>query len=204
MFQFFQGIIIGFLIAIPVGPIGLLCIRRSLAEGRRVGFVSGLGAATADALYMTIAAMGLTAVTTALVEHGDQFRFGGGIFMLAIGLITFFSKPTTEVAKAGRSSNLHTAFGSTLVLTLMNPSTIVSFLATLAAFGVNGSQGFWLGVLLIAGVFVGSAAWWFLLSFLACRLGRRLEQGGLIVLNRVSGGFIVACGAWQLIAVLRA
>lgn len=193
-----QGIVIGFAISVPVGPIGLLCIRRSLAEGRLVGFVCGLGAAAADVLYMIVAALGLTAVTNALVEHRGYFQLGGGVLMLAAGLVTFLSRPATEAAPATRASSLPMAFGSTLVLTLMNPSTIVSFIAILAAVGVNASRGLGSGVALILGVFIGSASWWLILSLTAGRLGRSLKHGGLLMLNRVSGGLIIAFGAWHL------
>ncbi len=203
MLQFFQGVVIGFSVAVPVGPIGLLCIRRSLAEGRVVGFVSGLGAAVADVLYMLVAALGLSAVTNALLEHRNEFQLAGGLFMMVAGLTTFFAKPATAEAKAARGSNLLGAFASTLVLTLMNPSTIVSFLAILAAVGVNVSTGFWSAVLLLAGVFVGSAAWWFILSASATRFGWRVQHGGMRTLNRVSGGLIMGYGAWQWIAALR-
>ena len=196
--QFFQGIFIGFAISVPVGPIGLLCIRRSLADGRLVGFVCGLGAAAADVLYMMVAALGLTAVTSALMGHRGEFQLGGGVLMLVAGGVTFFSHPATKAAPAARPTSLRMAFGSTLLLTLMNPSTIVSFLAILAAVGVNASHGLWAGVALIVGVFIGSAGWWLILSLTASRLGRSLRHGGLLMLNRISGGLIIGFGGWQL------
>ena len=101
--------------------------------------MQGLGAAVADVLYMLVAALGLSAVTNALLQHRNEFQLVGGLFMMVAGLTTYFAKPATAEAKAARGTNLAGAFGSTLVLTLMNPSTIVSFLAILAAVGVNVS-----------------------------------------------------------------
>ena len=199
-----KGLVIGFSIAAPVGPIGLLCIRRSLANGRLVGFVSGLGAATADTLYGVVAALGLTAVTQVLIEHRVWLQLGGGVFLLCLGVTTLRSRPPVEEAKAARAANLSTAFGSTLALTLMNPMTILSFVGIFAALGVNGGSGGAAAAgLLVTGVFVGSATWWLVLSAAASRLGRGLQGGGLRALNVASGAVIAAFGVWQLIALVR-
>src|SRR5437868_1618115 len=126
MSPFLQGLVIGFSIAAPVGPIGLLCIRRSVAHGRAAGFVSGLGAATADALYGVVAALGLTAVTTALLAHRAWLQLGGGIFLVGLGIATFRSRPPTSAAREAETARLPAAYASTLALTLTNPMTILS------------------------------------------------------------------------------
>ena len=211
-----KGLIIGFSIAAPVGPIGLLCIRRSLADGRLAGFISGLGAATADAIYGVVAALGLTAITSALVAQRAWLQFGGGVFLIYLGIATLRERPggagrTGPPPPGAKTENLPAAYVSTLALTLTNPMTILSFLAifaglgpgagaagALAAGGFDGLTAGWL----VLGVFLGSAAWWLLLCSAAGWLGQRLEYGGLRVVNIASGLVIAGFGAWQL-ALLR-
>lgn len=198
-----QGLIIGFSIAAPVGPIGLLCIRRSLSAGRLAGFVSGLGAATADALYGVVAALGLTAITNLLLAQQHWLRLGGGVFLLYLGVATLRARPPASEAPARRAENLWAAYASTCALTLTNPMTIISFVGIFAGVGVGASTGgTWPACLLVAGVFLGSAAWWLVLSMTAGWLGARLQQGGLRIVNIVSGVIIASFGAWQLLALL--
>jgi threonine/homoserine/homoserine lactone efflux protein len=205
MLHFLKGLVIGFSIAAPVGPIGLLCIRRSLCDGRLAGFVSGLGAATADAFYGIIAALGLTAITHALLDHRGWLQLGGGAFLLYLGFATLRASPPLARSTSSTSArHLPAAYASTLMLTLTNPMTILSFLGIFAGLGIGGSSGsaFSAGALVL-GVFLGSAVWWLLLSATAGWLGARLERGGLRALNILSGVTIAAFGAWQLAAVVR-
>ncbi len=202
---FLKGLLLGFSIAAPVGPIGLLCIRRSLAHGRLAGFVSGLGAATADACYGLVAALGLTAITHALVGHRAWLQLGGGIFLLYLGIATLRARPPAAEARVAPAPNLSTAYLTILVLTLTNPMTILSFLGIFAGLGVGASTGgAWPACRLVAGVFLGSATWWLLLGSAAGWLGRRLDHGGLRILNLASGLVIAAFGAWQLLSLARA
>lgn len=199
MLPFLKGLIIGFSIAAPVGPIGVLCIRRSLSAGRLTGFVSGLGAATADALYGVVAALGLTAVTNLLLEQQHWLRLGGGLFLLYLGVATLRAPPPANEARARGAENRWAAYASTFGLTLTNPMTIISFVGIFAGIGVGGSSnGAGAACLLVAGVFLGSAAWWLVLSTTAGWLGARLQHGGLRVVNLVSGVVIAGFGAWQL------
>jgi threonine/homoserine/homoserine lactone efflux protein len=202
--SFLQGLVLGFSIAVPVGPIGLLCIRRSLSEGRRAGFVSGLGAATADALYGVVAALGLTVITSALLDHQVLLQIGGGVFLVYLGIATLRTRPAAEAATAQpAATGLLGAYLSTLVLTLANPMTILSFLGMFTALGFNRASGLGPASLLVTGVFLGSAAWWLLLSTVAGWLGRRMQQGGLRALNIVSGLIIAGFGLWQLGALVQ-
>jgi threonine/homoserine/homoserine lactone efflux protein len=202
--SFVQGLVLGFSIAAPVGPIGLLCVRRSLADGRVAGFVSGLGAATADAIYGVVAALGLTALTHGLVTHRAWLECAGGAFLLYLGVATLRARPATGVGPTEKSSRLSAAYGSTLVLTLANPMTILSFLGIFAAVGVgpSGADGP-RAVMLVVGVFLGSCAWWLLLTTLAGSFRRHLDAGGLRALNIVSGLIIGGFGVWQLLTVVR-
>jgi threonine/homoserine/homoserine lactone efflux protein len=195
--SFLQGLIIGFSIAAPVGPIGLLCIRRSLTAGRLAGFVSGLGAATADAVYGIVAALGLTAVTNLLLASQTWLHLGGGAFLVYLGLATLRTPAPAHAAAARESQSLIGAYASTLVLTLANPMTILSFLGIFAGFGAGAGTSFSAGWI-VAGVFIGSAAWWLFLSSAAGWLGHRLAGGGLRAVNVASGLIIAGFGVWQL------
>ena len=194
---FVEGIIIGFAIAAPVGPIGVLCIRRTLAEGRASGFVSGLGAATADAVYGAIAAFGLTLITDFLLGGASWLRLVGGAFLLFLGFKTFFARPAERAAEA-RGGGLPGAYASTFFLTLTNPTTILSFAAIFAGLGVVGASDALSAALLVLGVFLGSAAWWLVLSGGTGLFRSKLSASGLRWVNRVSGTVIAAFGVLAL------
>lgn len=174
---FLQGMVLGFSIAAPVGQIGVLCIRRTLADGRAYGLASGLGAATADALYGSLAAFGLTFVSGLLLSNQFWLRLLGGIFLLTMGVRTFTGKPPTADA-APRGSSLLSAYGSTFLLTLANPTTILSFAAIFAGVGIaTGSRDYGSSALLVLGVFAGSALWWLLLSSFVGMFRARFDGG---------------------------
>jgi threonine/homoserine/homoserine lactone efflux protein len=200
---FFKGLLIGFSIAAPVGPIGVLCIRRAMLEGRLAGFVSGLGAATADAVYGVVAVLGLTAITSVLLEQRTWLQLGGGAFLVCLGLTKLRAGPPLEIAGSNvPAPNLGAAFVSTLALTLTNPMTILSFVGIFAGVGIGTSdRDTASGTLLVTGVFLGSASWWLLLSFTAGWLGARLQPGGLRLLHVFSGLTIAVFGVGQLVAV---
>jgi len=198
---FCKGMLIGLSIAAPVGPIGVLCIRRSLASGRLVGFTTGIGAATADALYGCIAAFGLTAISGFLV--GQRFWLGliGGIFLCYLGVRTFISKPAEQAAEV-RGENLSAAYFSTLFLTLTNPMTILSFIAVFAGFGLGISPNYLAASIMVLGVFLGSAMWWLILSSGVAVFRSRVDSTWMRAVNRLSGAIIFAFGAYAL-AMLR-
>lgn len=191
-----KGALIGFSIAAPVGPIGLLCIRRSLHEGRLAGFVSGLGAATADTLYGLVAAFSLTALTDFLLGYRTALQLFGGLFLLYLGLTTLRARAAAPAADRP-APNLLAAYFSTLALTATSPVTILAFVGIFAGLGVAVSDSF-SALRLVLGVFLGSAAWWLILSTTASFLGRRLESGGLRILNLVAGTILLAFALWQL------
>ena len=203
-----RGFIIGFSIAAPVGPIGLLCIRRSLADGRAAGFVSGLGAATADAFYGFVAAFGLTAISSVLVSQGFWLRVVGGVFLCYLGARTLTATPAAQAAPAGSRGTadrgLLGAYASTLFLTLTNPMTILSFAAIFAGLGLAAATPDYTSAgLMVLGVFSGSAAWWLLLSSGASALRTRTTPAGLAWINRASGVVIIAFGLLALLTVAR-
>jgi len=205
-----RGLVLGFSIAAPVGPIGVLCIRRTLAESRAAGFVSGLGAATADALYGCVAAFGLSLVSETLLRGKTWLAWGGGAFLLWLGWRTLVSRPPEPDAAASLASavgppaarSLWGSWGSTFLLTVTNPMTILSFAAVFAGMGLGSmAKGPESALSLVTGVFMGSAAWWFALSGTVSLLRGRFDAGGLLWVNRVSGAILLSFG---LLAILMA
>jgi threonine/homoserine/homoserine lactone efflux protein len=193
-----RGFVLGFTIAAAVGPISLLCIRRTLAEGRAVGLASGLGVATADATYGAIAAFGLTAITSLLVEWHRALALVGGLFLLWLAWRTFTAVPGEAAHEVDRPRRgLPGAYLSTLALTLTNPMTILSFAALFVGLGVTGGDAAGAAVLTL-GVFAGSASWWVVLVGLVGLLRSRITPLWLRRVNIVSGLLI---GAFALVTI---
>jgi len=199
---FFRGLLIGFSIAAPVGPIGVLCIRRTLSVGRLAGLVSGLGAATADALYGCVAGFGLTMISGALIEQKLWLQLFGGLFLLYLGIKTLFSKPAEQAAKVS-GSGLLGAYASTFLLTVTNPLTILSFAAIFAALGLANTRGsYGSALVLVLGVFLGSAAWWLLLTGGVGLFRDKFNTQGLLWVNRISGMIITIFGVAALAGLI--
>jgi threonine/homoserine/homoserine lactone efflux protein len=197
-----RGLVIGFSIAAPVGPIGVLCIRRTLAEGRTSGLISGLGAATADAIYGCIAGFGLTFLSAILIGQQGWLRTMGGAFLCYLGLKTFLSRPA-EGAASTTGNGLGSAYASTFFLTLTNPMTILSFAAIFAAFGVASPSGNYMSAgILVVGVFIGSALWWLILSGGVGVFRGKFNHQGLQWVNRISGAIITGFGLFALLSAL--
>ncbi len=195
---FFKGIILGFSIAAPVGPIGVLCIRKTLQFGRFSGLFSGLGAAAADAVYAVIAAFGLTFVSNFLLAGQFWFRLVGGIFLLYLGWKTWTAKPTTQSAGV-LHTNLLNDFASTFFLTVTNPMTILSFLAVFAGLGLSNTQGnYGQAGQLVGGVFLGSAIWWLILSEGVTLFRKKVSQEVMVWINRIAGLIILGFGVFAL------
>jgi threonine/homoserine/homoserine lactone efflux protein len=181
----------------------VLCIRRTLAEGRATGFVSGLGAATADGIYGSVAAFGLTAVSGALIGQQIWLRLIGGVFLCYLGLRTFIARPAEQTV-AAKGRGLLGAYASTLLLTLTNPMTILAFAAIFAGLGLAGaSADYASAAALVAGVFAGSAVWWLILSTSAGRLRTRVTPGGLRWVNKISGAIILLFGCAAFLSIVR-
>ncbi|MEH6978605.1 LysE family translocator, partial [Bacillus pseudomycoides] len=170
-----KGLIIGFSIAAPVGPIGILCIRRTLENGRFVGFMSGLGAATADGLYSLIAGLSLTVITNYLINQQFWFQLIGGIFLGYLGVKTYKSKPSNTATKSKNEQNIK-AYVSTFFLTITNPVTILSFIALFSGVGIaNSDIDLRAKLILVLGVFLGSILWWLFLSIVVSLLKKRIN-----------------------------
>lgn len=195
---FLKGLVIGFSVAAPVGPIGILCIRRTINEGRLAGLFSGLGAASADTIFGFIAAFGLTFIANLLVEQVNIINLLGGLFLVYLGIKFMLSKPAEKPADLN-GATLWKAYGSTLIYTLTNPMTILAFTAIFAGAGVASKSGnYGQSLLIVVGVFIGSALWWLTLSSIFSVLRERFRPSWLVWINRVAGIVILIFGFIRL------
>jgi threonine/homoserine/homoserine lactone efflux protein len=190
---FLKGIAIGFAMAVPVGPIGILCIRKTLTEGRLQGLMIGLGAATADLFYGSVAAFGLTFISDTLNNQKFWIRLIGGALLLFLGLKIFRSLPTDPKFKNNNGGILR-SYLSTVFLTLTNPLTIFAFIAVFAALGIGNTLGYLDASLLVAGVFIGSGLWFFLLTSGTRLFKNKLDLVGLRWVNRIAGILVIISG----------
>lgn len=198
---FFRGLVIGLAIEAPIGPIGMLVIRRTLAEGRLLGLLTGLGAAVVDALYGCVGAFGLTFISGFLMGYAFWTKFIGGVFLCYLGMSTFRAEPREE--STGVSNMRYaTAFLSTMVLTLANPATILSFMAVFAGLGLETNGGdYGAMAVVVAGVFSGSAIWWLLLSGGVALVRHKLTIGAMKWVNYGSGTFLSVFGVYALVSL---
>jgi len=190
---FLKGIIIGFAMAVPIGPIGIICIRKTLTEGRVRGLIIGLGAATADLLYGSVAAFGLTVISDTLLSHRIWIRLVGGALLLFLGIRTFLARPKDPKFQIQNSGRLRSYF-TTVFLTLTNPLTIFAFLAVFAALGLGNGLSFFAASVLVAGVFAGSFLWFLSLSSGATLFRNKLDVIGLGWVNKIAGILIIISG----------
>lgn len=195
-----KGLIIGFSIAAPVGPVGILCIRRSLSQGYLVGLFTGLGAATADALYGFIAGFGLTIISNILVNQQMEFKLMGGLFLCYLGLKIALEKPTQQ--SANPSGKIISAYASTFFLTITNPMTILSFIAIFAGLGLGTKNNYWDAGILVLGVFLGSALWWLILVSGVSLFRDQVNTHTLQWINRISGIIIIGFGLAALLSLI--
>jgi threonine/homoserine/homoserine lactone efflux protein len=198
--MFMKGLAFGFILAATVGPMWLLCLRRTMASGALAGAISGMGIAVADALYGAIAAFGLTAISGFLLAHSLWIGLCGAGFLLYLGFATLYAKPQMHAGEEAKLS-LPAAFFSTLGLTLTNPPTILAFAAIFAALGLVSSADYEAAAWVVLGVFLGSAAWWMILAFAAGRLRRRIGPRVVRAINVVAGISILGFAFWQLLAL---
>lgn len=202
-----KGVAIGFAIAAPVGPIGILCIRRSLASGWLTGFISGLGAATADGIYGCIAGFGLTMVSDFLVSQQFLIRLIGGIFLGYLGVKTFLSpvskEAQEEVGKTGEIKGFISNYFSTFLLTITNPLTIFAFVVIFAGLNMTQTNNAGNASLLVLGVFLGSSLWWLTLASIAGWFRHKLNNTFLQWVNWIAGIIITAFGIVALGDILK-
>jgi len=197
-----KGLAFGFLLAATVGPMWVLCLRRTLASGALAGLASGMGIAVADGFYGAVAAFGLTAISGFLLAHAFWIGLVGAVFLIYLGLRTLFASPSI-VETTESPLSLPKAFLSTLALTLTNPPTILAFAAIFAGLGLASSADYAAAALIVAGVFIGSAVWWVILALGAGRLRHRLGPRLFRSINIISGLTILGFAAWQIAMLFR-
>jgi threonine/homoserine/homoserine lactone efflux protein len=188
------GIIIGLMVAVPVGPLGLLCVNRALSRGPLYGLFSGMGVATADALAAGITALGMTLVSDFLIDHQMFLRGVGGIFLCYLGIKIYRTRPVTQIP-VGDGGSLARAYATTFLLTVSNPVTFLSFVAIYAGWGVRSLSGRYLAAALLAGgVFSGSVLWWLALEVGLLLFRDRFSHSVLGWIHKVSGAVITVAG----------
>jgi threonine/homoserine/homoserine lactone efflux protein len=192
-----RGAVAGLAISAPVGPVNVLCVSRTLTRGRAGGIVSGLGAAAADTVYGSIAGFSISFIIGWLERELYWIRLIGGMLLIAIGAIYYFKRPKTleeSAKKESPGSDMATAF----LLTLTNPTTVLSFLAVLAILGLGGHRSWTLTVFLVLGIFVGAMFWWITLAMIAAHFRDRFNDRAVVWMNRIAA---FAIGAFGLITI---
>jgi threonine/homoserine/homoserine lactone efflux protein len=198
-----KGIVVGIVIALPAGPVGVLCVRRTLFDGPTYGFISGLGAATADTIFGIIAGFGITIVRDVMLRYQDWFAAAGGLFLIYVGAKALLQASDSEPEPEHDKTQYLRAFISTFALTITNPITVLAFAAIFAKVGMSKESGLLDIGVLVAGVFLGSLVWWFGLSFGIAGL-RRVGTVRLVWVNRISGVILTLSGIGLLAAALLA
>jgi threonine/homoserine/homoserine lactone efflux protein len=197
---FLKGIVVGLVIGVPLGPVGVLCLRRTIFGGRLLGLVSGAGGAAADAIFGGVAGFGLTVIYDWMREHEAWLRLGGGLFLVAIGIAALRRRPVDIAVPERDAETFAAAFASTFALTITNPVTIAAFLGIFAAAGVADEQVTLSHAgLLVAGVMVGSMLWWIGISLGAGHFRKSFGERTLVRLNRISGAILLASGIFVLV-----
>jgi threonine/homoserine/homoserine lactone efflux protein len=192
----FRGVLAGLAISVPVGPVNVLCISRTLSRGRRAGLISGLGAAAADTVYGAIAGFSISFVIQFLLREEFWIRLCGGVLLIGIGIRYYFKKPQSITDEIYRST--HSELVSAFLLNLTNPTTVLSFLAVLAALGMGHHRARWLTLLLIAGIFCGAMLWWIVLAAATSHFRERFDDKAMLWMNRIAG---LAIGGFGLVTL---
>ncbi len=198
---YLKGIVIGFAMAVPIGPVGIMCIRKTLTEGRLRGLIIGIGAATADLLYGSVAAFGLTFISSTVSAERIWIRLIGGTLLFFLGVRTYRSKPTDPKFKI-HSSSLIGSYFYTILITLTNPLTIFAFIAVFAALGLGNEVNKFSGLALVLGVFTGSFLWFLSLSSGVTLFRKKLDMVGLEWVNRIAGILIIISGVIAIVSLL--
>ncbi|NVO10215.1 MAG: LysE family transporter [Bacteroidales bacterium] len=200
-----KGIMIGLLVSIPLGPIGVICIQRTINKGRLSGFFSGIGAASADTIFAAIAGFSLTFIINFIEEKQRILEVIGGIIIMLLGIKTFYTNPVNQLKRHKKKKNkLIEDFISVLLLTITNPFAIFLFVGMFAALGLayNG-ENMVLSLITIGGVFLGGSIWWFTLSSLVNMFRDKFRLKQLLWINKIAGAVIFILGVLALVNVAR-
>lgn len=200
MLLFLKGTVIGLLIAVPVGPVGVLCVHRVITKGKFAGFISGMGAAVADGMYGIVVAFGLTLISNFLIDNRFLIQIFGGIFIIFVGIKIFVTRPVEEI-EDNVPNTLFRDFFSTFAVTITNPMTIMGFLAAFAVFDlVNPNRSSFDAWILVSGIISGSCIWWLTLVAVFTFLKSQFNLAYLRVINRLVGVIIGMFGLAVIIS----
>lgn len=201
---FFRGLLLGIIASVPsVGPVGILSVQRTLSKNQKSGFISGMGAVTADTFYAIVAFFSLSFVISFVEEHIELVQVIGGICVVIIGVYIFLSNPVVQMRKnRSGKTNLWQDFISVFIITIANPALILYFVALFAAFGLNKDMGQLNGVAMLVGVFAGGAVWWLMVTSLINLLRKRFRPRHLLWVNRIAGSVITLLGVMVIIGTM--
>ncbi len=205
LYYWFKGVLIGFLVSAPIGPVGILCIKRVINRGVFQGFATGLGASLGDGFYSALAAFGLTFVLNFLIREEFWFRLIGGLVLIGIGILWLLKKNKYEGFKKNPQKSRHVgeAFTTAFLLNLANPVTLLVYLALFSGFGLaNASAHIFSAFSLVLGVIMGAAAWWFLLVEVVALFRKKLTEKSFEVLNKITADLVIAFGLFVLLTTV--
>jgi threonine/homoserine/homoserine lactone efflux protein len=199
-----SGVVMGLIAAVPIGPVNLICIRRTFAFGPLNGFMSGLGAALGDGIFAAIMGFGLTWIAQLIEGYATIIELIGGAMMVYMGYRTFISPPVPRCADEKADSegtNLVRAMASTFALTITNPVTLLSFGVMFASLGglAGGAGSFHDATFVVGGVVGGSAGWWLALTTVIGLFHTRIDESAMRMINRICGVLVMGCGSAVLI-----
>ena len=207
---FIRGLIVGFAASIPLGPIGVLCIQRTLSKSHKAGFISGLGAASADTIFASIAFFSLSIVMSFIQDHMNVIKVIGGICILAVGTKIFITNPIVQIRRNRAGvTNSWQDYITVFFFTLANPAFILIFVFLFTAFGISAepsaadSHHLWRGIIMVIGVFCGSATWWFSITFGVNLIRNKFRPRHLLWINRVTGAIIMALGIITILLIFK-
>ncbi|HNV96226.1 MAG TPA: LysE family transporter [Bacteroidales bacterium] len=197
-----KGIIIGLSASIPLGPVGLVCIQKTLNSKTRNGVIAGAGAAMADTFFAVVAAFGISAVHNFIETQQLFLRLAGGIILLFLGLKFFLTNPAIQIRKQrNKTNNLWADFVSVFLLTLSNPITVVVFGAVFAGFGIIPKESSWFDmIMLVSGVFSGAMLWWISLVYIINMFRKKFRLRRLWWMNKIMGVVITLFGLFALVS----
>jgi threonine/homoserine/homoserine lactone efflux protein len=185
-----DGIIVGFSASVPLGPIGVLCIQRTLNRGRLAGFVSGLGAAMSDTIYAIVAGFSLSLVLDVIEAQMFWLQLAGAIILIVMGVKIFLTNPAIQLRRQkNKNTSLIQDFVSTFIITITNPLAIFLFIAAFSV--VGGEKQFDMQLMLVSGVFIGAASWWLTLTSLVGLFRKKINLRRLYWINKIAGSTIV-------------
>lgn len=204
-YYWLKGVLIGFLVSAPMGPVGLLCVKRVINKGAWQGFATGMGAALGDVFYAALAAFGLTFVMNFLIREERWLRLAGGTFLILLGIIWLRRKRSYADFKKvpARSSHIFEAGWTGFLLDLANPITLIAYIALFSGFGLaDASAKFTSAASLVIGIGIGAFAWWFLLTHFILLFRKKITAKTLQVINKVMAVLVIAFGIFVLLTII--